>query len=103
MSMKIIKIALAILFFLCLLHMPYGYFQLVHILGLVGFTVLAYQASEKQDKTEVIIYVGLAILFQPFIKISLGRHVWNIVDVIIGIALLMSLFSGKENKQAPFL
>jgi len=30
----------------------------------------------------------LALLFQPFFKISLGRTLWNIVDVIVGIGLL---------------
>lgn len=88
----LVKLILTGFLFACLLKMPYGYFQLVHIVGLVGFAVLAYQASEKQDKTEMIIYIGVAILFQPLIKIPLGRQIWNIVDVIVGIALLISLF-----------
>lgn len=39
-----------------------------------------------------IVYVGLAILFQPLIKISLGRELWNIVDVIVGVGLIVSIF-----------
>jgi len=34
----------------------------------------------------------LALLFQPFFKISLGRELWNVVDVIVGIGLLISAF-----------
>lgn len=34
---KTIKIVLAVLFFLCLLKMPYGYYELVRYLALVGF------------------------------------------------------------------
>ena len=89
---NIIKGILAILFFACLLHMPYGYFQLVRFIALLGFAILAYQASEQQNKTEMIVCIGLAILFQPFIKISLGREIWNIVDVIVGIGLIVSIF-----------
>ena len=88
----IIKIALATLFFLCLLDMPYGYFQIVRFGALVGFAILAYNANEQGHKREVIIYVCLAILFQPLFKIALGRVVWNVVDVIVGIGLIVSIF-----------
>lgn len=90
--LTILKIILSILFFLCLLNMPYGFYQLVRFAALVGFAILAYNASEQQHKTEMIIYVCLAILFQPLIKIALGRTIWNIVDVIVGLALVASLF-----------
>jgi hypothetical protein len=89
---SVIKIALSILFFLCLLEMPYGFYQFVRFSGLVGFVILAYQANEKGNKIAMILYCGLALLFQPFIKIALGRQIWNIVDVIVGIGLIISLF-----------
>jgi hypothetical protein len=48
----------------------------------------------------MIIYGGLALLFQPFFKIALGREIWNVVDVIVGIGLLVSIFirAKTENK-----
>ncbi len=87
-----IKILLAILLFLCLADMPYGFYQFVRFAGLVGFAVLAYQAHEQGRQTEMIIYGGLALLFQPFFKIALGREMWNVVDVLIGLGLLASIF-----------
>jgi len=89
---KIIKVVLAILFFLCLADMPYGFYQFVRFAGLVGFVILAYQANQQGRQTEMIIYGGLALLFQPFFKIALGREMWNIVDVVVGIGLLISIF-----------
>ena len=89
---RIIKIVLAVLFFLCLLDMPYGFYQLVRFVALVGFSILAYQTYENKIKYLTIIYIGLAILFQPLIKISLGREIWNVLDVIIGLGLIISLF-----------
>jgi hypothetical protein len=89
---KVIKIILAILFFSCLADMPYGYYQLVRFSGLVGFIILAYLASDKENKVEMIIFICLAVLFQPLFKISLGRVIWNIVDVIVGIGLFASVF-----------
>jgi hypothetical protein len=89
---KTIKIILAILFFLCLSKMPYGYFQFVRLTGLIGFVILAYKANEKGREAEMIIYAGLALLFQPIFKIALGREIWNIVDAVVGIGLLASIF-----------
>jgi hypothetical protein len=89
---KIIKIVLAILFFLCLLDMPYGFYQAVRFAGLIGFAVLAYQANQQGRQTEMIIYYGLALLFQPFFKVALGRQMWNIIDVVVGLGLIISIF-----------
>jgi len=92
MTEKIIKIILAILFFVCLADLPYGYYQFVRFAALVGFVILAYQATGRNDKREIIIYIFLAILFQPIFKIALGRQVWNIVDVIVGLGLILSIW-----------
>jgi len=96
---NVIKIVLAILLFLCLADMPYGYYQFVRFAGLIGFAILAYQANQQGRQTEMIIYGGLALLFQPFFKIALGREIWNIVDVIVGIGLLISIF--MKPKESP--
>lgn len=96
---KIIKIVLAILFFICLADMPYGYYQFVRFVGLIGFAILAYQANQQGRQTEMFIYGGLAVLFQPFFKIALGREMWNIVDVIVGIGLILSIFSKPKFKK----
>ena len=87
------------LFFLCLLDMPYGFYQLVRFVALVGFGYLAYQAHESNETKETIIYIGLALLFQPLIKINLGRDLWNIIDVIVGTGLIASIFMNREKEQ----
>lgn len=92
---NIIKIVLSILFLLCLINMPYGFYQIVRFLGFVGFGILAYQSNQKEKQTEMVIYIALAILFQPFFKIYLGRTIWNIVDVIVAFGLLLSILIKK--------
>lgn len=67
---------------------------------MVGFAYLAYSANEKNYKNEMMIYIALAILFQPFVKIALGRTMWNIVDLIIGIVLLLSAFNEKRQVKS---
>jgi hypothetical protein len=92
MTEKIIKTIFAILFFICLLDIPYGFYQVVRFATLIGFTILAYQANQKSRQTEMLIYGGLALLFQPFLKISLGRQVWNAFDVVVGVGLIITIF-----------
>ncbi len=93
---KIIKYTLAGLLFLCLLDMPYGYFQFVRVASTLGFVLLAFQSYQSNSTSYLVIYVILAILFQPFEKIALGRELWNVVDVIVGVGLLLTALGTKS-------
>ena len=101
MIQHILKIGLSILFLICLFDMPYGYYQFVRFAGMLGFVLLAYFSYEQKRNVEVIIYVGLALLFQPFLKVALGRTIWNVVDVVVAIGLIGSFFI-KRNESAEF-
>lgn len=63
---------------------------------MAGFAYLAYLANERNNKNELFLYIALALLFQPFFKIALGRTIWNIVDVITAIGLLISAFTDDK-------
>ncbi len=91
-----IKFTLAVLLFLCLIDWPYGYYQLVRFCAMAGFTYLAYQAFLEDQKTELYVFLLLAVLFQPVVKISLGRTLWNIVDVLVGLGLIFSALRKKQ-------
>lgn len=95
----IIKLILSFLFLICLFQLPYGYYEFVRFVALVGFAYLAYDAYRGGIQRAAFIYGALAILFQPLIKIALGRTLWNIVDVIVAIGLLASLFLGTKDKN----
>ncbi|MDY0089601.1 MAG: hypothetical protein RBR78_04460 [Flavobacteriaceae bacterium] len=90
------KRILAVSFFLCLLDMPYSFYQFIRFAGLIGFTILAYQANQQGTQTRMIIYGVLALLFQPFFKVALGRELWNVVDMIVRIGLLISVLRQKN-------
>lgn len=92
-----VKIFLAILFVGCLFDMTYGYFQLVRFLGMVGFGVLALN-SYKKNKTWFAIWVSSAILINPIFKIALGREIWNVVDIIWALLLMVSIFIEKKER-----
>lgn len=84
-----IGLVLSLLLVLCLFHMPYGYYHLVRFLAMVFFLCLAYTLYKEQNMQLSIVACSLALLFQPFIKIVLGRTIWNIVDILVAIALVI--------------
>lgn len=89
---KLIKIGLITLLSICLFNVSYGFYQLMRFVALIGFSALAYFAKQEKKKNEIIIFIILAILFQPLLKIELGKALWNAVDVIVACGLLVSLF-----------
>lgn len=118
-----VYIILSVLLLLCLAPMPYGYYQLVRFIAMTVFGVMAWLfyatrntpglcAPEEQkgyikdDSTTIlskvsmaIVWGALALLFQPFFKIALGRIAWNVVDVIVaGMLIILWLNLRISNK-----
>jgi presenilin-like A22 family membrane protease len=96
---KVTKILLIILLFGCLLNLPYGYYQFVRFIAMTGFSYLALEANHKNQNKQLFVYVVLALLFQPYIKIVLGKTIWNVVDVIVAIGLIISLLKKTNEKN----
>ena len=95
--MNYLKFIMAILLLLCLAPMPYGYYQIVRVGAMIAFAIMAYQFYEKEKVSLAITFGGLCLLFQPFIKVALGRVMWNVVDVVVAIGLVVLCFiEGKD-------
>jgi len=95
-KIKAIKIILSILFLVCLLDMPYGYYQFVRFIGMVGFGLLAFENYQK-NQTWFVIWISSALLINPFFKIALGRDMWNIIDLIWAVLLIVSMTLNKRD------
>ena len=90
--MKQVYLFIAAMMLLCLAPMPYGYFQLVRFLSTLVLGVMAFRYYQESKEWLSYTCGTLALLFQPFYKIALGRTVWNIVDVIVAIGLIALFF-----------
>ena len=97
--MKYIGLYLAAVLLLCLAPMPYGYFTLVRILATVVFGLYAYRCYVAKKEAFTWVFVTLALLFQPFAKVGLGRTVWNIIDVIVAIGLIVLFFWERNERK----
>ena len=91
-------LVLAAMLLLCLAPMPYGYYTLVRFISMFAFGIMAYLYN-KQDKMGLSVTFGaLAVLFQPFFKIALGRVMWNVVDVFVAVLLMVLWIKGHSDK-----
>lgn len=94
---KLLMVLFVILLLLCWLPLPYGYYMFIRWAGLCLFGYLALKEFSEGKSQKAFIYLALAILFQPFIKIALGRMLWNVVDTAVAGWLLFEIF--KNNKK----
>lgn len=97
--MQKLQFILALALLLCLAPMPYGYYVLVRYGSAVVFGIMAYQYYLEKKENLALTWGALAVLFQPLIKIPLGRTVWNIVDVIVAIILFLIILRTHSKKK----
>ena len=97
--MKILSIIMSAALLLCLAPMPYGYYTLVRFVSMVVFAAMAYGYWQKEKKPLAVTFGALALLFQPFAKIALGREMWTVVDVIVAIGLIVLVIADKKETK----
>ena len=95
---SVLKLVIAILLLLCLADMPYGFYPLVRFVSAFAFAYIAYDYFKSKKDGLGFIFAALALLFQPFFKITLGRTIWNVVDVIVAIGLAYLIVSDFRQK-----
>ena len=93
-------LVVAVMLLLCLFDMPYGYYNLVRFVTMAASIYLAYKEFAEGSKELGIAFVVLALLFQPFVKIVLGRTIWNVVDVVVaGFLVFMMVRKVKGDRS----
>lgn len=90
-----IGLGLAVALLICLFPMPYGYYTLVRFASMIIFGCMAYGFYKEEKMPFCIIAGSLALLFQPFVKIVLDRAMWNIIDVVVAIALALLWYKNR--------
>ncbi len=65
---------------------------------MVGFAILAYN-QYRRNQVLFVLWLSSAVLINPIFKIALGRTIWNIVDIIWAILLILTIFYPKAPKE----
>lgn len=94
----LLKLVIAVLLLLCLADMPYGFYELVRFASAAAFAYLSYDYFKAKRDGMGVTFAALALLFQPFFKVTLGRTLWNLVDILVAIALIYLIVSAFKRK-----
>jgi len=78
---------------------PYGFFTLLRFVVFASSAYVAWMAYEVQKEKWVWIFGFLAVLFNPFIVIHLDREIWSIIDLIVGVFMVVSVFVLKLDRK----
>ena len=90
-----VKLVLVALMVLCLLPMPYGFYNLVRFISMIGFAILAGYAYQEGRNKLAVVYGSLLLMFQPFIKLALDGEIWNTVDIAVALFLIITMVKDK--------
>ncbi len=77
--------------------MPYGFYVLVRFVSMCVFAYLAIVSNKSKNTRLAYLFGALALLFQPFARIALGRLLWNVVDVAVAVLLIFLFVQFKKN------
>lgn len=82
---------------IALLEMPYGYYQLlrVFICGAALYFVSIENTSENGPWFWLFIFC--AIIYNPIVKLHLGRDIWQLVNVITIVVLVLHYIKRRDN------
>jgi hypothetical protein len=64
-----------------LLDMPYGYYQLLRVLVFCATAYLALECQRRGYVAWAWALGGMAIVYNPFFKLALGRELWTLVNI----------------------
>jgi len=64
---------------------PYGYYALLRWISCIAAILVTFQAFEKNINWAKVVFIIIAILFNPLTPIYLSRSTWIPLDIITAI------------------
>jgi len=93
-------IAAAILFLALFDGWQYGFFTLLRFVVFATTAYVAWMAYESQKEKWVWIFGFIAVLFNPFFPVHLDRETWIVIDFVVGVFLLATIFFFKLKQKS---
>ncbi len=78
---------------------PYGFFTLLRLVVFGTTVYLSWLAYKSERHVWIWIFGFLALVFNPVIPLHLGRDLWIVVDLLVAVFLIISIFVFKLPKE----
>lgn len=70
---------------------PYGYYTLLRWITCITSILVAFQAFENNIDWAKVVFIIIAILFNPLVPIYLSRSIWIPLDIITAILFIFAI------------
>jgi len=91
MLYKILKIVVAALLLIAIAHLPIGYYTFLRIVVCITSVIIGIAYFESK-KPLTVLFLIIAILFNPIVSIYLSKAIWVPIDIITAIIFIISIF-----------
>ena len=79
--------------------LPYGYYTLLRWVVTASAIFLVYIASQLGKKFWLFLMIIIALLFNPIAPIHLDKETWVIIDFVVAVLFLISIFRIKISES----
>lgn len=77
----------------------YGFYTFIRLIAAIIAAIFAYLFYQKKNIAWVWIFGIFAVIFQPLIRIPFGRGIWQFLDFILLVMLIMAVVKYYKNKK----
>ena len=85
--------------FIGVFPLPYGYYMLLRFRACGVFAWAAFIAFERNEDILPWIFIVLAIVFNPILKIHFPKEMWAVIDFCSGMFLILIRGKIQENES----
>jgi len=85
-----------IMLLLAIPDLPYGYYTLLRWVVTTSAIFLVYISHQLEKKFWLFLMAIIALLFNPIAPIHLDKETWAIIDLVVAIIFLASIFKIKS-------
>ncbi len=89
-------ILVAVMSFIGIASLPYGYYTLLRIVVFVAAGILAIYDLDRKNTAFFIISALIALIFNPIIPLYLDKDIWQVLDFLSGVYMLVRAFGLKK-------
>ena len=76
---------------IALFPLPYGYYQILRIVVAIASGFIAFNAFKEGNRTWLIVFGSVCVLFNPLIPVYLSRELWMPIDVVTAVLFVGGL------------
>jgi len=85
---------------IAVLDLPYGYYTLLRIVVFIVAGIIAFLAFKNDKELLLILFGAISILYNPIIPVYLNKNTWIIIDVLVAVLFVLSIFLLDTNDEA---